>query len=477
MKNRFFALGVALSMTTCLAAADTLREIYELALKNDTKLRAAAATYRVDIETQQQAKSRLLPQVQGDANYGRRKVESDGEGLSFDPNSPDPFFPSNINTRTNTTNSGWGVTLSQPLFDLPAWFSFQSGKQTTKQAEAQFAADQQDLIVRVTDAYFTVLRRWDSLQVARSEELADKRQLDQAQQRFEVGLIAITDVHEARAAYDASFAQRLADEGNLAVAYELLAVLTGQAHDNLWPLSKEFPVIDPVPMDRAEWVKFSLENNWSLKAALYAMEAAQDNATAKRYEHAPKLSGNLSYEKTRVDGTQDTTPSSLFSFPPDSDATTKIAMLKLTVPIYSGGYTSSAQRQAYEQYNVALERRVEAERNVVQSTRARHIAAITDVQRVQARGQSIVSAQSALEATRAGYEVGTRNIVDVLQTQRSFFSSQRDFADARYDYVIDMMKLKQQAGTLSPKDINDLNEWLVPPDSPKASTYPSAQEN
>jgi outer membrane protein len=292
-----------------------------------------------------------------------------------------------------------------------------------------------------------------------------------------VGLIAITDVHEARAAYDASFAQRLADEGNLAVAYELLAVLTGQAHDNLWPLSKEFPVIDPVPMDRAEWVKFSLENNWSLKAALYAMEAAQDNATAKRYEHAPKLSGNLSYEKTRVDGTQDTTPSSLFSFPPDSDATTKIAMLKLTVPIYSGGYTSSAQRQAYEQYNVALERRVEAERNVVQSTRARHIAAITDVQRVQARGQSIVSAQSALEATRAGYEVGTRNIVDVLQTQRSFFSSQRDFADARYDYVIDMMKLKQQAGTLSPKDINDLNEWLVPPDSPKASSYPSAQEN
>jgi len=284
-------------------------------------------------------------------------------------------------------------------------------------------------------------------------------------------------VHEARAAYDASFAQRLADEGNLAVAYELLAVLTGQSHDNLWPLSKDFPVIDPAPIDRAEWVKFSLENNWSLKAAFYAMEAAQDNATAKRYEHAPRLSGNLSYEKTRVDGTQETTPASLFSFPPDSDATTKMAMLKLTVPIYSGGYTSSAQRQAYEQYNVALERRIETERNIVQSTRARHIAATTDVQRVQARGQSIISAQSALDATRAGYEVGTRNIVDVLQTQRTFFSSQRDFADARYDYVIDMMKLKQQAGTLSPKDINDLNEWLVAPDSPKASTYPSTQEN
>jgi len=443
--------------------AENLLAIYELALENDAKLRGAEATYKANTEIEQQAKSRLLPQIQGDANYGHRNVDSDAQSITGFAGPT--FMPQidSVNTRTSTINSGWAVTLSQQIFDLPAWFSFKSSKLTSRQAGAQFVADQQDLIVRVADAYFTVLRRWDNLQVASAEELADKRQLEQAQRRFDVGLIATTDVHEARAAYDASVAQRLTDEGDLAAAYETLSTFTGQVHENLWPLNKEFPVVDPSPSDRADWVKFALANNSSLKAAFYAMEAAQENASAKRYEHAPKLSGSLSYEKKRVDGNQETTPASLFSFPPDSESTTKMAVLKLTVPIYSGGYTSSAQRQAYEQYNAALERRIDIERSIIQGTRARHIAATTDVQRMKARAQSIVSAQSALDATSAGYEVGTRNIVDVLQTQRTFYSAQRDYANARYDYVIDMLKLKQQAGTLIPQDIENLNEWMRPP--------------
>ncbi|HEY3700161.1 MAG TPA: TolC family protein, partial [Spongiibacteraceae bacterium] len=299
----------------------------------------------------------------------------------------------------------------------------------------------------------------------------------QAQQRFEVGLIAITDVQEARAASDASYAARLTDEGALATAYETLSIFTGQSHANLWLLNKDFPVADPAPSDRAQWVQFALSNNYSLKAARFGMEAAEENASSKRMEHAPKLSGSLSYQKDRVSGTQDVTPLSLFDFPPDSNTTTKAAILHLTVPIYSGGFTSSAQRQAAEQYNAALERRIDTERTVIQATRAQHIAANTDVQRTKARAQSIVSAQSALDATNAGYEVGTRNIVDVLQTQRVFFSAQRDYANARYDYVIDMLRLKQSAGILNPQDIFDLNEWLVAPDSPKASTYKSGNEN
>lgn len=477
MKRRSLTLAIALCFATHLATADTLREIYELALKNDAKLRAAQATYKANIEIEQQAKSRLLPQVQGSANYGRREVDSDAQSITGFSGAA--FTPQigNVGTDTNTTNSGWDVTLSQQLFDLPAWFSFKSGKLTSKQAEAQFAAEQQELIVRVASAYFTVLRRWDNLQVSKSEELALKRQLEQAQQRFDVGLIAITDVYEARAAYDASVAQRLTNEGELATAYEALSIFTGQPHQDLWVLSKDFPVTDPEPKDRAEWVKFAMTNNSSLQAALYAMQAAMDNANAKRYEHAPKLSGNLVYEKSRVDGTQDSTPASLFSLPPDTDATTKMAMLKLTVPLYSGGYTSSAQRQAYEQYNAALENRIDTERTVVQGARARHVAATTDVQSVNARAQSIVSAQSALDATNAGYEVGTRNIVDVLQTQRVFYSTQRDHANARYDYVLDMLRLKQLAGTLSPQDVNSLNEWLVAPGSPKASSYKNTSEN
>src|SRR5690606_30874987 len=177
---------------------------------------------------------------------------------------------------------------------------------------------QQDLIVRTADAYFSVLRARDNLQVAQAEERAAKRQLDQAQQRFDVGLIAITDIHEARAAFDASVAVRIGEDGNLATAYEGLTALTGQEHANLWLLSRELPVTNPEPNDRAAWVQFALDNNLTLKAARYAMQAAEEYAAAKRYEHAPTLSGNLSYQRDRVDGSIESTPQSLFDLPPDA---------------------------------------------------------------------------------------------------------------------------------------------------------------
>jgi outer membrane protein len=472
---RLTALSTLLlsSLCTTHVYADTLRDIYELAVKNDARLKASEATYKANIETEQQAKARLLPQINGTASYGRVKRESDNQSITaFVP----PYPIGNVNTQTNTTNKSWGANLTQTLFDLPAWFSFKSGRAISDQAKAQFSAEQQDLIVRVAEAYFTVLRQWDNLQVSLAEERAYKRQLDQAQQRFNVGLVAITDVQEGRAAYDASYALRLTNEGALAAAYEMLSTFTGQEHANLWLLNKDFAVTAPEPSDRAEWVKFALNNNYVLKAARFSMDAAQENATAKRMEHAPKLTGSLSYQKDEIDGSLDVNPQSPLVFPPDSTITTKAAMLNLTIPIYSGGYTSSAQRQAAEQYNAALERKIDTERNVIQGARARHIAANTDVQAIKARSQSIISAQSALDATNAGYEVGTRNIVDVLQTQRVFFSTQRDYANARYDYVLDMLRLKQVAGTLSPQDILDLNEGLVAPDSPKASTYLTTEE-
>lgn len=468
-------LGIMLCLTGNSGHSDTLRDIYELALKNDAKLRAAAATYRANLEIEQQAKSGLLPQINADASYTRSKREQDAEGVNVvptnDPANPFAFAMQREHTDINTRTRTWSVNLQQPLFDLPSWFNFKSGREQSRQAQAQFSADQQDLIVRVADAYFNVLRQWDNLQVSRAEELADKRQLDQAQQRFDVGLIAITDVHEARAAFDASVAQRLSDEGSLATAYEALTTLTGQEHANLWRLNKEFPVADPSPMDRAQWVQFALDNNFSLKAARYAMEAARENASAKRAEHLPKVTGTLSYIDDHITGNQDTDPPSLFALPPGADTTTKAATIRLTLPLYSGGFTSSQQRQSYEQYNAALERRTDIERTVIQNTRAQHIATATDVQRTRARKQSIVSSQSALDATRAGYEVGTRNIVDVLQSQRVLFVSLRDYANARYDYVMDLLRLKQQAGILNPQDIQDLNQWLVEPESPLASAY------
>lgn len=472
---RPIALGLALGLASGAAVSDTLKEIYELAVKNDAKLKAAEATYRANVETEAQARSRLLPQIQGEGSYSKTDTEQSGFSASGSSLSTSVIPKQKIDADIDTTL--WGVSLSQQLFDLPAWFSFKSGKEISKQAEAQLAYDQQDLITRVAQAYFNVLRAWDNLQASKAEELATKRQLEQTQQRFDVGLIAITDVHEARAAFDATVAQRLTDEGNLASSYEALTTLTGQDHSNLWRLNKDFPVAGPEPADRGEWVRFALDNNYALKAAFFGMEAARQNASSKRAEHLPKVTGSLSYQDQQADGDQDINLVGIgdFDVPGDADTTTKAAMVRMTVPIFTGGYVSSARRQAYEQYNTALQQRIDTERTVVQNTRAQHIAVSTDAQRVKARSQAIVSAQSALDATTAGYEVGTRNIVDVLNAQRTLFASQRDYANARYDYVLDMLRLKQQAGTLSPEDINALNQWLVTPEAPTANTYQDFQ--
>ena len=323
----------------------------------------------------------------------------------------------------------------------------------------------------MAEAYFYVLRALDNLEAAKAEERATKRQLEQTQQRFDVGLIAITDVHEAQAVYDNTVVQRLTDEGNLGTSYESLTVLTGQSHSNLWLLNKDFPVINPDPMARSEWVDFSLQNNNALKAALYGMEAARENASSKKMEHAPRLTAQIGYSDSDEDITR-----SQFGPPPSSAEINNTTdgtswSINFELPIYSGGRISAQRRQAYEQYNVALQNKIETQRVVIKNARASHITVVTDVQRVKARQQAIKSTSSALDATQAGYEVGTRNIVDVLQAQRSLYSSIRDYANSRYDYVLNMLKLKRAAGTLTPQDIFDINNWVVAPGSPTANQY------
>lgn len=454
----FLTLGAAAST----AGADNLQEIYELALRNDPTIRAAEASYKAGLESVNLGRSALLPQVQAIGGVSRAKIENRGE---FPAGGAGVF---DNNTDQDVDGQNWGVSLDQKVFDMPAWFGFTQGKELTRQAEAQFAADQQDLIIRVAEAYFEVLRALDNLNASRAQERANKRQLEQTQQRFDVGLIAITDVHEARAGYDLSVATRLGDEGNLGVALEKLSVLTGQKHNNLWLLKDDYPVVDPDPMDKDEWVDFALDNNYTIKAAAYGRDAANENAKSNKYEHAPKLSARLGYDDRRstIDQTfVDSDVQNEF----DSDKAEAVVSLNLSMPLYTGGFISASRRQAYEQYNQAQENYAGAVRNTVQATRAFHLQTTVDVATTKARRLAITSSESAYDATQAGYEVGTRNIVDVLNVQQSLFSAIRDYANARYQYVVDMLKLKQQAGLVSPEDIFKLNEWLEPPESPTLS--------
>jgi outer membrane protein len=462
----FAGLALALSLASHGASADSLREIYELALENDAQLKAEEAQYLAEREREKLALSQLLPQV--GALYERGGSETDTIAESVDVTGGVTTITTDTNRDINT--EGFRVSLNQAIFDLPAWFGFQSGKEITKQAEATFASNQQNLIVRVVEAYLAVLRAQDNLEASKAQERAFERQLEQTQQRFEVGLIAITDVYEAQAAYDLSQVSRIVDENNVAVALEQLSVLTGQKHSNLNILKENFDIKTPEPNDRASWVEFALQNNFALKAAEYGEEAARQNAKSKALEHGFTISGSYSYSDDRTDGSLVRTPQTAFDISPDSQIDGDLWALRVDLPLYSGGAISADRRRAAQEFNASRESRINLSRNTVTNTRSLHMTVNSNVSRVAARAQAIVSSKSALDATQAGYEVGTRNVVDVLNAQNTLSTAQRDYANSRYDYIVSLLKLKEQAGLLSPEDVYNLDSFMVVPPPPSASS-------
>jgi outer membrane protein len=468
MKILIVALSTLALFLPCVSVqADTLRDIYELALENDAQLKAEEAVYLAKRETENLSRSALLPQVSTAYSYEHSDGDTDALGPIFDENGITiaPYFQNR-----NTDMDGYVVSLKQSLFDLSAWFSFQSGKEVTKEAEATFAANQQNLIVRVVEAYLLVLRAQDNLAASQAQERAFERQLEQTQQRFEVGLIAITDVYEAQAARDLSQVTRIVDENNVSVALERLSILTGQPQHNLNVLTEDFNILPPDPVDRAAWVDFSLANNFQLQASRYQQEAARQTAKANKMEHAPKVTGGYDYSDFSVDGSVTSEPDTGITSPPDSDFDESVWQVRVSVPLYSGGAISSNRRRAAQEYNAASEELINLTRNTVTNTRSLHMTVLSDVSRIAARKQSIVSSKGSLDATQAGYEVGTRNVVDVLNAQNILFSAERDYANSRYDYILNMMRLKEQAGLLSPGDVIKLDSFLVPPSAPSATS-------
>ncbi|ROR98812.1 outer membrane protein [Sinobacterium caligoides] len=446
-------LAAALALFSASTLADNLAQIYELAVMNDPEIRQAEATFKANQESENIGRSALLPQINANANYTRTDRDIDGQqGVS------DTGAPILIDGNQKGTDKGWGIQLEQQLFNMPAWFNFQAGKLESERAQAQFSADQQALIVRVAEDYFNILEAEENLYASKAREKANKRRLEQTQQRYDVGLIPITDVHEARAAYDSSYAQRLGDEGALAVAMEKVTVLTGQSHKDIWQLADDYPVINPQPADIQQWVEFARANNYTIKSAEAQRDGAHESAKAKKANHYPTLSATLGYQD--MDNQLDFGEINDYN---DYNTNGSSIGLNLNVPIYSGGAISAQSRQAYQQYNAAIESYSGAVRNTTQATRAYYVNVTTGVAQTKARKQSITSNKSALDATQAGYEVGTRNIVDVLSVEEQLFSAVRDYATARYGYIVSSLKLKQQAGTLSPQDIYDLNKWLHAP--------------
>ncbi len=423
-----------------LSSAETLEEIYQQALENDHQYRAAKAGYDAGKEALNLGRSGLLPSVNASASITESERETTVNGTVI----PDQGWDS--------STTGYSISLEQVLFSMNAWHSYKSGAANTKAAEANLKSAEQDLMIRTATAYFDALKAVDDLTTATAEEEALKHQLEQTRQRFQVGLTAITEVHEAQAAYDSSRVNRLNAEGQLGIAFEALEVITGRPYNNLSPLKEAFPVVDPAPAKREDWVDFAMKNNHRLAAALFRSEAAEQVAKASKAGHYPTVRASASYGNDTVgDNT---------NFSPDVDREDTSFSIRLSMPLFAGGGTAASSRREKANAVQARENYLQTQRDVVQQTRSLHLAVVTGAASVKAREQAITSSQSALDATQAGYEVGTRDLVDVLNAQRNLFGAQRDYSAALYQYVITTLQLKEAAGTLAPTDITELSNWL-----------------
>lgn len=449
MKKR----SLGLFITACVASlpfsasAITLQELYDQALQNEHQLKADEARYKAGLEAKKQARAGLLPQINA------RGVYSDRDATD-----------SQINPQTGrfavfdleSTGTNYRLTLTQPLFDAGAWFNYQQGKRQSEQAKAQFAADQQAFILRVAEAYFNVLRNSEVLSNAKAQEKAFKHQLEQTKQRYEVGLTAITDVHDAQASFDSSRANSLVSLNNLGISYEALGILSGLKHTTVSPLTDKFQVTPPEPSQQSSWVEFAIQNNNQLKVSKLNAAAFKQASRSATSGHLPRLT--LGFIRDESVPGEATVRGETRNDIPDTNSNT--ISLTMEVPIFSGGRVSASRRQAAQQYEQAQQTYLQTKRTTMQNARSQHLTVVADVATVSARKQAIVSSESSLEATQAGYEVGTRDFVDVLNAQQRVFQSKSDYYNALYDYILNTLRLKQTAGTLSPQDIADLDRWL-----------------
>lgn len=408
-------------------------DIYRLALEQDVELKIAESEFQTTRESLPIASSALKPQIDFSANLTQRESDI-----------------STIGSNTNQS-SGYSFDLRQNLYNAETLATIDAAEASVATAQAELEVSQQDLILRVAERYFDILAAQDNVEFARAEETAIARQLEQAQKRFEVGLIAITDVREAQAQYDNALAQTILAENLLDNAFQALEVIIAQAPSpRLARLSDNLELKLPDPAQSQPWVDLALQNNRSLVAALAAEQVADFQRQIKNKSRYPTLDLTASYSDNSID--DDT----LSKF--DQEDTT-LAIL-LNVPLFTGGRISAERAQAEAAYQSAKNAALLQNRLTSQNTRIAYLGVISGISQVKALKQALASSTTALEATEAGFDVGTRTSVDVLIGLRQTYGAQRDYAKARYDYLINFLKLKQAAGLLNTDDLDRINRWL-----------------
>lgn len=446
-------VGLSLVAASSSAFAEDLATVYQQALKSDPTVLKAQAEYFAAKEGIDQARAVLLPQIGASAKYNYSEADSQNFNTSFGP------VGSTITSKNDSMS--YGASLSMQLYHHDSWLRMGTAEKSAHLRDLTFQTAKQQLLVRVTNAYFNVLKAQDDLAFANAEKKAIERQLEQTKQRFAVGLTAITDVHEAQAQFDNAVTSVIRSENAVTNAKEALRTITNVFPGELAELNtSSFSTSAPLPASANEWQQIAEEKSLEIITQKVASDIAKENINIAKAGHLPTLDLNASYGQSKSkSGFNSSAINATLPWTPYYDS--KSIGVSFTVPIYSGGATSSLVRQAQQNYVAAGQDLELAHRSVVQNARNAYNQVLTSISAIKSLEQAVVSADSALKATEAGFEVGTRTIVDVLNSTRNVYNAKRNLSSTRYGYIEAVLALKRAAGTISEQDLMDINKGLA----------------
>ena len=447
MRLKLLTLALALTVVSLPSHGEDLLDAYREARANDPVLSQADAQRLSTSENVNQARALLLPQIS--AGLSLSQTNGGGSSTSATTTSPQTTTLGSVGHSRTRDISG---QLSQTVFDLSKFADLKAAHSQSSAQDELYQAALQQLFVRVASAYFNVLTSQDQLAYAKANEDAYKQQYEQSDQRFKVGLSAITDVYQAKSYYESAKAQTIAASNTLDDAREALTQITGTPVGELKKLRDDLPMDPPSPSDQNTWVQEALKNNPNILSQQYSVEAAEHSISAARDGHLPTISANVRYGKSA-------------SWYQNSDYHSRIPGsttigLTLTVPLFSGGATQSRVRQSIYQRDAAKDSLESQRRQVTRDTLNYYRSVIAGISQVKAAKAAVESGQKALEATRAGFSVGTKTITDVLLSIQTLTSSESQYSQARHQFILDKLLLKQSTGTASLKDIESINSLL-----------------
>ena len=428
----FFWLICFTAGTGHALAATGLMQAYRDAAASDPQILAAAAERQAALEARPQARAQLLPDL--------RASGSKEYNFSVD-NDPGP-------SDSNFDTHDLGINVIQPLYDRAANVQVRQSETIIGEAEANFLTAEQDLLIRVAEAYFDVLEQRDDLKFRVADLEAIGRQLEQAKRRFEVGLITITDVQEAQARFDLATADEIIARNDLDDSRERLREITGEYYKELYVLSERMPLAPPDPPDPEVWVAQALQTNPNVLSAAFAVETARENIELQRSGHYPTIDVTAGYADSDTG---------------NFERSGGRVGVQFSLPLYQGGAVNSRTREAAYQHEASKDRLEAAQRAAVREARNRYRGVVAAIRSIKAFDQARISNKTGLEATEAGFEVGTRTIVEVLNSQSELFLARRNYSVARYAYIISFLNLNRATGEISVADFEKIESWLDPP--------------